>query len=487
MPHDLPLPTLTGQIPYDVEIAIDRLRDYSVELDSAQERADTRLATLESTVAATQAALDALQGPASSLISILQTTEIAADQIILEDFTPGSVLFVGAANQLAEDNDNLFWNDTLNQLGIGTTVFPSTGSEVLVFGDGTAPSSMGLNTAGLYANNVAGTVKLFGITEADVTGELAMNAAALTAGSIPFADANGLLAQDNSNLFWDNTTKRLGIGINAPLREIHLKQTTQAFMRIEANNNTAGLEFISGAIVQQVFQLDVAQNLVFRNTTGTHNGSIFFDYESRVFFRAGASTTTLYITQNGIIAIGSVVGPLTGTFGLIFADGTALSSMESNTAGLYADDVSGTVNLFSINEADRLTRLTGPFSPLGSNLEESQVDFASTELTGLSGATVTATNLIPAGSFITGVTIRVTTTITGATTFDIGDGTDVDRWGAAILLPAGTTTSIADFTADGFGQFVAANNVVLTANGANFTAGAVRVTVHYVNLVAATS
>ena len=34
--------------------------------------------------------------------------------------TEGSVLFVGADEKLAEDNANLFWDDTNNRLGIGT-------------------------------------------------------------------------------------------------------------------------------------------------------------------------------------------------------------------------------------------------------------------------------------------------------------------------------------------------------------------------------
>jgi len=107
---------------------------------------------------------------------------------------------------------------------------------------------------------------------------------------------------------------------------------------------------------------------------------------------------------------------------------------------------------------------------------------ATTELTGMSGATVTATNLIPAGAFIYGVLIRVTTTITGASAFTIGDGSDVDRWGTGIALAAGTTTDVTDFTAAGFGQFSGANDVVLTATTANFTAGSVRLVVHYIDL-----
>jgi len=112
---------------------------------------------------------------------------------------------------------------------------------------------------------------------------------------------------------------------------------------------------------------------------------------------------------------------------------------------------------------------------------------ATTELTGMSGATVTATNLIPAGSFIYGTVIRVTALIEGATAFHIGDGSDADRWGASIALSAGTTTTVTDFTAAGFGQFSSANDVVLTATVSNFTAGAVRIVVHYIDLTAPTS
>lgn len=41
-------------------------------------------------------------------------------------------------------------------------------------------------------------------------------AADLTQGSIPFADANGKLTQDNAQLFWDDTNDYLGIGVNTP-------------------------------------------------------------------------------------------------------------------------------------------------------------------------------------------------------------------------------------------------------------------------------
>jgi hypothetical protein len=38
----------------------------------------------------------------------------------------------------------------------------------------------------------------------------------LTSGSVLFAGASGVISQDNANLFWDNTNKRLGIGTTTP-------------------------------------------------------------------------------------------------------------------------------------------------------------------------------------------------------------------------------------------------------------------------------
>ncbi|AKQ75864.1 ribonuclease III [Roseobacter phage RDJL Phi 2] len=105
------------------------------------------------------------------------------------------------------------------------------------------------------------------------------------------------------------------------------------------------------------------------------------------------------------------------------------------------------------------------------------------ELTGLSGATVTTTAAFPNQSIILGVSLRVTTTITGATNFDCGDGTTAGRFGGSLGLAAGTTNQGTIGPSGNYGT----TNVVLTANGSNFTAGAVRVCLIYLELIAPTS
>ncbi len=46
--------------------------------------------------------------------------------------------------------------------------------------------------------------------------------ASATQGSILFAGTSGILAQDNTNFFWDDTNNRLGIGTNNPSQALHV-------------------------------------------------------------------------------------------------------------------------------------------------------------------------------------------------------------------------------------------------------------------------
>jgi hypothetical protein len=123
----------------------------------------------------------------------------------------------------------------------------------------------------------------------------------------------------------------------------------------------------------------------------------------------------------------------------------------------------------------------------GANAQTITPRLATTSVNTTSGATVTATNLIPAGALVLGVTTRVTTAVTGATTFKVGDGTDDDRWGAAVAIALNTTSANTATTVTTPTIYPSATSVVLTANGSNFSGGAVRITVHYLEIGAPTS
>ena len=112
---------------------------------------------------------------------------------------------------------------------------------------------------------------------------------------------------------------------------------------------------------------------------------------------------------------------------------------------------------------------------------------ATTTLSTPSGTVATASNFIPDGALLLGITARVITAVTGPAGFDIGDGTTVDRWGNSIAVALGTTSRPVDYIDGTVEIFTAANDVVITTDGVDFTGGSIRLTAHYITLTAPTS
>jgi hypothetical protein len=84
----------------------------------------------------------------------------------------------------------------------------------------------------------------------------------LTPGSVLFAGSGGIISQDNSNLFWDNTNKRLGIGTSTPAGILHVATGTVNALVVDNNGNvgigtTAPSEKleVSGAAKAQFFKI----------------------------------------------------------------------------------------------------------------------------------------------------------------------------------------------------------------------------------------
>lgn len=104
--------------------------------------------------------------------------------------------------------------------------------------------------------------------------------------------------------------------------------------------------------------------------------------------------------------------------------------------------------------------------------------------------TDTAANLLPANSRILSVTARITTTITTATDWKLGDATTAGRFTAAnATLVSGTTTVglvHIDVTGAGGPRQTAAAKLRVTTTGTP-GAGAIRITTYYETYVPATS
>lgn len=124
---------------------------------------------------------------------------------------------------------------------------PSTFPYQVKFSNGTVTDN-GDGTTSVVGGSPAGAEYVVTESHADLTAEVAPSAANqvpnstsstagswtadptvdgltlndLTAGSLVFAGTGGLLSQDNSNLFWDDTNNRLGIGTTGPSTKLHV-------------------------------------------------------------------------------------------------------------------------------------------------------------------------------------------------------------------------------------------------------------------------
>ena len=96
-------------------------------------------------------------------------------------------------------------------------------------------------------------------------------------------------------------------------------------------------------------------------------------------------------------------------------------------------------------------------------------------LSGLSGTSVTSTIAIPNRAIVLGVSTRTVTAITGATSYDCGISGQTSKFGGSLGVSAGST----NVGVIGPQAFYAATPIILTAQGGNFTGGAVRLSIHY--------
>ena len=193
-------------------------------------------------------------------------------------------------------------------------------------------------------------------------------------------------------------------------------------------------------------------------------GTNYVDYGQASYFKHATGIA-------GIMARGNIQG-----------DANARFELNVDGAHLFRDPTIAIPDL-------ELRRLEAGHLHLGQHINGGGTNFrAATSLqAGLVGANDTWVNGIPGGVLVLGVSARVTTLITGATGFQIGTAADPDAWANENLVAVGTTTSIGEFAlpfasgATGPEYYTAGTDIVITANGPNFTGGAIRLIVYYMN------
>jgi hypothetical protein len=192
-----------------------------------------------------------------------------------------------------------------------------------------------------------------------------------------------------------------------------------------------------------------------------------------VYFLSSANLT-FAVNGAGAFNLSTVSASLPSNYSLGWLSGP----MGSGGDTFLARDAANTLALRNGTNAQE-SRVYGSYTS-DTNFQRMSIKTLRESSGALSGATYVTTIAIPAYANLIGVTTRVTTAVTGATTYDVGDGSDVDLWGAAIDVALGSQSQTSDFTAvAAVGAAATSRTVTLTANGSNFTGGVVEICLHY--------
>jgi hypothetical protein len=196
----------------------------------------------------------------------------------------------------------------------------------------------------------------------------------------------------------------------------------------------------------------------------------------------GANNLNFNVNSSTGSGLNTVFQYLHSTRVFKFANNTTIAWTSGDGNGIVdlalVRDAASTLALRSGTIAQE-QRVYGSYTS-GTNFQRMSIKTLRESSGALSGASYVTTIAIPAYANLIGVTTRVTTAVTGATTYDVGDGSDVDLWGAAIAVALGSQSRTADFTAvAAVGAAATSRTVTLTANGSNFTGGIVEICLHY--------
>lgn len=179
-------------------------------------------------------------------------------------FTAGSVVFSTSSGVYFQDNSNFFYNATNHRLGLGNTT-PAVTLDLrnlaIAFSSSTIngvsytwPGSQG-SASTFLSNDGSGNLTWTAATTYSAGTGLTLSGGAFsitapvtvalggtgtttvfTSGSVAFSTSTGAYFQDNAQLFWNDTTHRLGIGNNTPAVALDVRNLAIAVASTTINN-----------------------------------------------------------------------------------------------------------------------------------------------------------------------------------------------------------------------------------------------------------
>ncbi len=178
-----------------------------------------------------------------------------------------SIFYCNGADIVNADTSSFSFPVAVNQGGTGATTASAARLNlgITTFADAIVTATTGSSVRSTIGAAAAGAnsdiTSLTGLTTPLTVAQGGTGTStAFTTGSVVFAGASGVYSQDNSNLFWDNTNDRLGIGTPSPSAPLTVGDAT-APTNVTVLNSLISTNTSAGA------------NVVLRKSVDTANGA----------------------------------------------------------------------------------------------------------------------------------------------------------------------------------------------------------------------
>ena len=245
----------------------------------------------------------------------------------------------------------------------------------------------------------------------------------LTAGSVLVSDGT-TITQDNSNFFWDNTNKYLGLKTNTPTRSLTLGSTSTGIALYNTVDQTTNYERVTtswssnvfkitsekggtGTVRQLVLQTSTRSQIAINDTANATNGFVHLSSSTSTANATGLSASFGSSASSGVSNIVGIFGTLTqsGTAGYTALLVNPTETSTGSGTKLLADFQVGGSSKFKVDNTGAITSAVATINLSAASITRSGAHALTLTTSGTTNATY------PSGT-ITLVDLSATQTLT---------------------------------------------------------------------------